>query len=57
MEEKNKLKWLELFAETRGIGKEAVLWNLILDLVKQTDEDFADEMVGIVMGNDRFDLD
>ena len=35
----------------------AVLCNLMLDLVEQTDEDFADEMVGIVMGNDRFDLD
>lgn len=35
----------------------AVLCNLMLDLVEQTDEDFADEMVGVVMENARFDLD
>lgn len=35
----------------------AVLCNLMLDLVEQTDEDFADKMVGVVMENARFDLD
>jgi hypothetical protein len=35
----------------------SVLCNLMLDLVEQTDEDFADELVGVVMENSRFDLD
>lgn len=33
-----------------------VLCNIMLDLVELTDEDFAMEVVGVVMGNDRFDV-
>lgn len=51
-----------LAESTDGVENEvefaaAVLCNLMLDLVEQTDEDFADEMVCIVMENARFDLD
>lgn len=31
--------------------------NLMLDLVELTEEDFAMEVVSVVMGNERFDLD
>ena len=34
-----------------------VLCNIMLDLVEMTDEDFSMEVVGVVMGNERFDLD
>lgn len=34
-----------------------VLCNIMLDLVEMTDEEFADEIVSVVMGNERFDLD
>ena len=34
-----------------------LLCNLMLELVEQTDEDFAMEVVSAVMGNERFDLD
>jgi hypothetical protein len=34
-----------------------VLCNIMLDLVELTDEDFAMEVVSVVMGNERFDLD
>ena len=34
-----------------------LLCNLMLELVEQTDEDFAMEVVSVVMGNERFDLD
>ena len=34
-----------------------VLCNIMLDLVEMTDEDFADQIVFVVMGNERFDLD
>lgn len=34
-----------------------VLCNIMLDLVEMTDEDFAMEVVDVVMSNDRFDLD
>ena len=33
------------------------LCNIMLDLVEMTDEDFADEIVSVVVGNERFDLD
>ena len=33
------------------------LCNLMLDLVEMTDEDFAMEVVSVVAGNERFDLD
>ena len=33
------------------------LCNLMLDLVEMTDEDFAMDVVSVVMGNERFDLD
>ena len=33
------------------------LCNIMLDLVELTDEEFAMEVVSVVMGNDRFDLD
>ena len=33
------------------------LCNIMLDLVELTDEDFAMEVVGVVMGNERFDLE
>ena len=32
------------------------LCNIMLDLVEITDEDFAMEVVSVVMGNERFDL-
>lgn len=53
----------EFFAESAdGVENEvkfaaAVLCNLMLDLAEQTDEDFADRMVGVVMENVRFDVD
>ena len=34
-----------------------VLCNIMLDLVEMTDEDFANQIVYVVMGNERFDLD
>ena len=34
-----------------------VLCNIMLDLVEMTDEEFAMEVVSVVMGNERFDLD
>lgn len=34
-----------------------VLCNLMLDLVEMTDEDFAMNVVAVVMANERFDLD
>lgn len=34
-----------------------VLCNIMLDLVELTDEDFAMEVVSVVTGNERFDLD
>ena len=34
-----------------------LLCNLMLELVEQTDEEFAMEVVSAVMGNERFDLD
>lgn len=34
-----------------------VLCNIMLDLVEMTDEDFADEIISVVMSNERFDLD
>ena len=34
-----------------------LLCNLMLEIVEQTDEDFAMEVVSAVMGNERFDLD
>ena len=34
-----------------------VLCNIMLDLVEMTDEDFAMEIVSVVMDNERFDLD
>ena len=34
-----------------------VLCNIMLDLVEMTDEDFANEIVSVVMDNERFDLD
>ena len=34
-----------------------LLCNLLLELVEQTDEEFAMEVVSAVMGNERFDLD
>ena len=34
-----------------------LLCNLLLELVEQTDEEFAMEVVSVVMGNERFDLD
>jgi hypothetical protein len=33
------------------------LCNIMLDLVELTDEDFAMEVVGVVMENGRFDLE
>lgn len=33
------------------------LCNIMLDLVETTDEEFADEVVSVVMGNERFDLE
>lgn len=33
------------------------LCNIMLDLVEMTDEDFAMDVVSVVMGNERFDLD
>ena len=33
------------------------LCNIMLDLVELTDEDFAMEVIGVVMENGRFDLD
>jgi len=33
------------------------LCNIMLDLVEMTDEEFADEIVSVVMANERFDLD
>ena len=33
------------------------LCNLMLDLVEMTDEDFAMDVVAVVMGNERFILD
>lgn len=33
------------------------LCNIMLDLVEMTDEDFAMEVVSVVMGNERFDLE
>lgn len=33
------------------------LCNIMLDLVEMTDEDFAMEVVDVVMSNDRFGLD
>lgn len=33
-----------------------LLCNLMLEIVEQTDEDFAMEVVGVVMGNARFEL-
>ena len=35
----------------------AFLCNLMLDLVEMTDEDFAMDVVSVVMGNERFDLE
>ena len=35
----------------------AVMCNLTLDLVEQTDEEFAEEFVGVVMENGRFYFD
>ena len=34
-----------------------VLCNIMLDLLESTDEEFAMEVVSVVMGNERFDLD
>ena len=34
-----------------------VLCNIMLDLMEMTDEDFAMEVVDVVMNNERFDLD
>ena len=34
-----------------------VLCNIMLDLVELTDEDFAMEVISVVVGNERFDLD
>ena len=34
-----------------------VLCNIMLDLVEMTDEDFAMEIVSVVMDNERFGLD
>lgn len=34
-----------------------LLCNIMLDLVEMTDEDFADEIVSVVMANERFDLE
>ena len=34
-----------------------LLCNLLLELIEQTDEEFAMEVVSAVMGNERFDLD
>ncbi len=34
-----------------------VLCNIMLDLLEMTDEEFAMEVVSVVMGNERFDLD
>lgn len=33
------------------------LCNIMLDLVELTDEDFAMDVVGVVMGNERFELE
>ena len=33
------------------------LCNIMLDLVELTDEDFAMDVVSVVMGNERFELD
>ena len=33
------------------------LCNIMLDLVEMTDEDFAMDVVSVVMGNERFDID
>ena len=33
------------------------LCNIMLDLLEMTDEDFTMEVVSVVMGNERFDLE
>ena len=33
------------------------LCNIMLDLVEMTDEDFAMEVISVVAGNERFDLE
>jgi hypothetical protein len=33
------------------------LCNIMLDLVELTDEDFAMDVVGVVMGNERFEVE
>ena len=34
-----------------------LLCNIMLDLVEMTDENFAMDVVAVVMGNERFDFD